>query len=105
MKNQKKIRSTDIKKRVTNDFVLKKDKYPRTVTAVQRKSLNYQPNYNSNRQFQSQGVSNQIMLAQRGKTGDDEGKTKEDKQTPQINLDHINCKNGGEKSHYARNSE
>ena len=45
------------------------------------------------------------MLAHRGKTGDDEGKTKEDKQTPQINLDHINCKNGGEKSHYARNSE
>ena len=52
----------------------------RTVTAVQNLLLNFQPNYNSNRQSQSQGVSNQLMFAQRGKMGDDKGETKEYKQ-------------------------
>ena len=45
------------------------------------------------------------MLSQRGKTGYDKGETKEDKQNPRINLDHINCNDCGEKFHYARKSE
>ena len=44
--------------------------------------LNYQPNYNSNIKSQNKGFSNQLIFAQSGKTGGDEGKTKEEKQNP-----------------------
>ena len=39
--------------------------------------LKNQPNYNSNRQSQSQGVGNQLMYTQHGKIGDDSDKAKE----------------------------
>ena len=42
----------------------------------QKLLLNYELNYNSNIPYQSQGVSNQLMLAQSGKTGDYEEKNK-----------------------------
>ena len=48
-----------------------------TVAIVQSLLLNYQPNYNSNRNYQSKWVSNQLMFTQRGKTGDDKGDRKE----------------------------
>ena len=63
----------DLKKRVKNDYVMNKAEYPRTVTAVQVILLKYQPNYSSNRNYQSNGVRNQLMFAQHGKTGDDKG--------------------------------
>ena len=43
------------------------------------------------------------MLAQRGKAGDDDGKTKYDKQNPWRNFDHITSNNFEEKGHYAGN--
>ena len=43
------------------------------------------------------------MFAQSGKTGDGDGETKDDKQNPQINLDHITCNYCGEKGHYTGN--
>ena len=70
----------DLKRRVDNDYILNKAEYPRTGTAVHILILNYQPNYNSNRKYQSQGVSNQLMFSQGGKTGDDDGESKYDKQ-------------------------
>ena len=57
--------------------MLNKAEYPRTVTAVQSLLLNYQPNYKSHRNYQSNGVSNQLMFVQRGKNGDGEGDGKE----------------------------
>ena len=36
-------------KDVENDYVLNKAEYPSTVTAVHSPLLNYQPNYNNNR--------------------------------------------------------
>ena len=71
---------------------------------VQSLPLNYQPNYNSNSQSQSKGVSNKLMFAQCGETVDDEGETKDDKQITQRNLDQITCNYCGEKGHYAGNS-
>ena len=53
--------------------MINKAEYPRTVTAEQSLLLNYQQNYNSNRNSQSDGVSNQLMFSQRGENGDDEG--------------------------------
>ena len=62
---------------------MNKADYPRAVTAVQRILLKYQPNYNSNRKYQSNGVRNKLMFAQRGKNGDDEGETKiQEAETP-----------------------
>ena len=72
-----KARFADLKKRIENDYVLNKVEYPGTFTTVQSLLLNYQPNYNSNRNSQSNGVRNQLMVAQRGKTGTDEGDGKE----------------------------
>ena len=76
LENSDKARFADLKKRIENDYVLNKAEYPKTVTAVQSLLLNYQPNYNSHRNSQSNGVRNQIMFAQCGKTGDDEGDVK-----------------------------
>ena len=45
------------------------------------------------------------MFAQRGKTGVDDGETKDKNQKPQINLDHITYNECGEKWHYAGNNE
>ena len=73
LENSDKARFADLKKRVENDYVLKKAEYPRTVTAVQSLLLNYQPTYNSHRNSQSNRVINQLIFAQRGKTGDGEG--------------------------------
>ena len=75
------------------------------VTSVQILLLNYQPNYNSHRNSQSNGVSNQLMFAQRGKTGDDKGDRKEKDQRPRRNMDHITCNDCGEKGHYAGNND
>ena len=74
--NSYKARFSDLKKRVKINYVLKKAEYPRTVTAVQSLLLNYQPNYNSNGSSKYNRVSNQLMFAQRGKTGDGEGDRK-----------------------------
>ena len=68
-----------------------------TATAEKSLILNFQPNYNSNRQHQSNGVRNKLILAQSEKTGEDEGKTKDEKRKPQRNLDHITCNEFGEK--------
>ena len=88
LENLEKSRFANPKKRVKNDYILNKAEYPRTVTAVQSLLLIYQNNYNSNRQSKSQGFHNQLMFKQRGKNGDDEGETKDNKKTG-INLDHI----------------
>ena len=79
---------------------MNKAEYPSTVTAVQSLLLNYQPNYNSNRNSQSNGVRNQLMFVQRRKNGDNEDDRKEKDQKPRRNLDHINCNDCGEKVHY-----
>ena len=60
----------NLKRRVDNDYILNKAEYPRNGTAVQSLILNYQSNYNSYSKYQSQGVRNQFIFAQRGKTGD-----------------------------------
>ena len=75
------------------------------MTAVQSLLLNYQPNYNSNRNPQYNGVSNHLMFAQRRKTGDDERDGKEKDQRPRRNLDHVTCNDCGEKCHYYGNSD
>ena len=82
-----------------------KAEQPSTVTAVQILLLNYQPNHKSNKNSQSNGVSNQLMFAQCGRNGDEEGDEKEKEVRPKINLDHITCNYCGEKGHYAGNSE
>ena len=69
LENSDKARFADLKKRIENDYMLNKAEYPRKVTKAQSLLLNYQPNYKSHRNFQSNGVSNQLMFAQRGKLG------------------------------------
>ena len=66
MKNSDKARFANLKKHVENDYVLNKVEQPRTMTAVQIILLNCQPNYNSNRNYQYKGVSNQLIFAQHG---------------------------------------
>ena len=105
LENSDKARFSDLKKRIKNYYVLNKAEYPRTVTAVQSLYLNYQPNYNSHINSQPNGVINQLMFAQRGKTGDNEGDGKEKEQRPRRNLDHIFCNDCGEKVHYSRNND
>ena len=97
MENPEKSSFSDLKKRVENDYVLNKAECPRTVTAVNSLLLNYQPNYKYNGNSQSNWVRNQLMFAQRGKTGDEEGDGKEKDQRPRSNLDQITCNNCGEK--------
>ena len=75
-----------MKERGNNDCVLNKVEYTRTVTAVHILLLNYQPNYNYNTQSQYQGVRNQLMFMQRGKTGDDELKQKTIIRNPEENF-------------------
>ena len=58
LENSDKARFADLKKRIENDYILNKAEYPRTVAAVQSLILNYQPNYNSHRNSQFNGVSN-----------------------------------------------
>ena len=58
MENSDKASFSDLKKRVENGDVMNKAEYPRTVTAVHSLILNYQPNYNSYRNYQSNRVSN-----------------------------------------------
>ena len=50
LENSDKSRFYNLKKHVKNDYVLNKEKYTRTFTTIQIIILNYQPNYNSNRQ-------------------------------------------------------
>ena len=83
LKTNKKTGFYDLKKRVDNYYVLNKAEYTRTVTVVHILRLNYQHNYNSNRQYQSQGVSNKLMFTQHGETGYDEDESKEDKTPPE----------------------
>ena len=92
IENSDKARFSYLKKRVENDYVLNKAEYPMPVTAVQSIVLNYQPNYNSNKNPQSNGVSNHLMFAQFRKTGDKEGSRKKKEQRPRRYLDHITCK-------------
>ena len=105
MENSDKASFADLKKRVKNDYVLKKAELPRTVTVVHSLLLNYQPNYNSNRNPQSNGVRNQLIFSQHGKKGYDKGKGKEKEQRPRRNLDHITCNDCGEKVHYSGNND
>ena len=63
IENSDKSRFADLKKRIENDYVLNKEEYPRTVTAVQSILLNYQHNYSSDRNYKYNGVSNQLMFA------------------------------------------
>ena len=95
LENSDKARFANLKKRVENDYVLNKAEYPRMVTPVHSLLLNYQPNYNSHINPQSNGVSNQLMFAQHGKTGDDKGDRKEKEKIPRRNLDHITCNDCG----------
>ena len=88
-----------------NYYVLNKTEYLRTVTAVQTQPLNYQPNYKYDRKSQPQGVLNQLMFTQHGKTWYDEGKAKYEKQKNQRNLDQITWNCCGRKYHYMGNSE
>ena len=76
LENSDKSRYDYQKKRVENYYVLNKSEYPRTLTEVYSLHLNYQNNYNSNGNSQYNKFSNQIMFAQRGKTGDNEGGVK-----------------------------
>ena len=105
LENSDKARFANLKKRVVNDYVLNKVEYTSTVTAVHILLLNYQPNYKSNRNYQSNGVRNQIMFTQRGKTGDDKGDGKGKEQRPRRNLDHITCNNCEKKVHCAGNND
>ena len=68
IENSDKARFLDLKKCFENDYVMKNAEYPRIVITLQILLLNYQPNYNSNRNYQYNGVRNQIMFAQHGKT-------------------------------------
>ena len=72
---------------------------------VQSLILNYQCNYNSNSQSQYKYVRNQLMFSQCSKTGYCSDETKEDKQKPRINLDHITWNDFGEMDHYTGKSE
>ena len=101
--NSDKARFVDLNKRVENYYVPNKAEYPRKVTAVQSLLLNYQPNYNSNRNYQSNGVRNQLIFVQRGKSGDNKGNRKEKEKRPRRNMDHITCNNFWEKGHYSGN--
>ena len=76
IENSDKARFANLYKRVENDYVLNKAEQPRKLTMVKIILLNYQHNYNSNRNYQHNRLSNQIMFAQHGKTGDDEGNRK-----------------------------
>ena len=105
LENSDKARFDDLKKRIENYYVLNKAEYPRTVNAVQSLLLNHQPNNNSHRNSQFNGVSEQLMFAQNGKTGGDEDDGKEKKQIPKRNLDHITCNDCGGKCHCAGNND
>ena len=105
LENSYKSRFADLKKRIKNDYMLNKAEYPRMVTSVQSLLLKYQPSYNSHRNSQSNGVINQLIFTQRGKTGDNKGDRKEKEQRPRRNLDHITCNHWGEKCHYAGNND
>ena len=105
LENSDKSSFPNLKKHAEDDYVLNKAEYPSTVTAEKSLLLNYQPNYNSNRNYQYNEVSNQLMFAQRGKTEDDKGNGKEKEQRPRINLDHITCNDCGEKVRSAGKSD
>ena len=62
LENSDEARFSDLNKRVENDYVLNKVEYPWMVTSVQSLLLNYQSNYNSNRNCQSNGVRSQLMF-------------------------------------------
>ena len=78
LENSDKARLANLKKRIEKDYMPNKAEYTRTVTAVHSLILNHQPNYNSHRNSQPNGVSNQLMFAQFRKTADneDDGKYK-----------------------------
>ena len=75
------------------------------MTAVQSILLNHKHSYNSNKNYESKWVINQIVFAQRRKPGDNEGDEKEKEQRPRRNIDHITCNDCGEKVHYSGNSD
>ena len=96
LENSDKDRFSDLNNRVENNCVLNNLDYPSTVNSVQSLLLNYQPNYNFNSQSQYNGIRNQLMFTQRGKTGSDDCETKYKENKPQRNLDHITCNKCGE---------
>ena len=73
LENSDKDRFSKLKNCIKHDYVLNKAEYPRMATAVYSLLLNYQPNYNSHKNSQSNGSNNQLMFVQHRKTGDDEG--------------------------------
>ena len=75
------------------------------MTALHSLLLKYQPNYNFNRNFQSNRFRSHLIFAQHGKTGDNKGDRKEKDQRPRRYLDHITCNDCGEKCHYAGNND
>ena len=79
LENSDRAKISDLKKRVENDYVLNKAEYSRTVNSVHSLLLNYQPNYKSNRNSQSNRFINQLMFDQRRETGGKiiDGKEKE----------------------------
>ena len=103
--NSDKARFYNLNNFVEDYYVLKNVEYQSTMTAVQSILLNYQPNYNSNINYQSNRVRNHLMFVQHGKTGDEEDDRKYKEQRPRRKLDHITCNNCGEKGHYTGNSE
>ena len=105
LENSDKAKFFDLKNNVENDYALNKAEYSRRVTSVQIILLNYQHNCKFNRNPQYNGFNKQLMYAQHGKTGDDEGDRKKKEQRPRRNLDHITCKNCGEKDHYNGNND
>ena len=67
-----------------------------TNNAIQTLILNYQPTYNSNRQYQYQGVSNQLMFVQNGKPGIIKVKSKRTSRTPEETFTTLSAINVGE---------
>ena len=68
--NSDKSRFADLKNHVENDYVLHKAEYTRTGITVHSRLLKYQPSYNSNINYESNGVRNHLLFVQRRKTGD-----------------------------------
>ena len=72
---------------------------------VQNLLLNYQPNYTYDRKYQSNGVRNKLMSAQRRKTKYDDSEKKYENQKPRRNLEYITYNDCGEKGQYVSNNE
>ena len=91
LENSDRASFSDLNKIFETYYVLNKSECPRNVAVIQILLLNYQHNNTSNRQYQYQCFSNQIIFSQWVKTGDYYGETKEGKQKKRKKLEHITC--------------